>query len=190
METIKHYKELLEAAKNKFRCEKDFGIRGNVDSVLEFIRKESGLLEVPILHRTAVDLINDLTKEAFARTDPKKRFVFIPHCLRNIKECRATCGDEGYDCRMCGKCKIGTLVNACRKKDIKCYIVGGGSQLINIVKKYQPSALVGIACFTEIKMGIDKMLEIGIPCQAVMLSRCGCVNTDVDVKEALEKIKM
>lgn len=73
---------------------------------------------------------------------------------------------------------------------MKCYVVGGGSQLANIVAKYRPSALVGIACFNEVKMGFDKMLEMGLPCQGVLLSRSGCINTDLDLDEAYRKINL
>jgi hypothetical protein len=190
MDKINKYKELVEAAREKFSCDSKLGIKANVDGVLEFVRKETGLLDVPILQKTAVDLINDLTADAFRAISPENRSVFIPHCLRNIKECKAPCNEDGYDCNSCGKCKISNLVDLCRSKDMKCYIVGGGSQVINIVKKYRPSALIGIACFTEVKMGFDKMLEIGMPCQGVLLSRSGCINTDLNLDEAYEKINL
>ena len=36
--------------------------------------------------------------------------LFLPHCSRNIKVCKATLDDEGYHCKQCGGCNLGDAV--------------------------------------------------------------------------------
>ncbi len=174
----------------KFPRSEVFGVKANVDSIMEFIKKETGTMDAFWLQKTTVAAINELARDAFAKIPPSRRFVFIPHCLRHIKSCKAQAGEEGYKCLKCGACKISDIISACEKRGMPAYIVGGGSQLVNIVKKYNPSAVIGIACFAEVRMGLDKMMELDIPAQGVILSTCGCVNTDVDISEVMAKIEL
>jgi hypothetical protein len=178
------------AIRKNFPASKVFGVKATVDTIMEFIKKETGTMDTLWLQKATVSAINDMAKDAFARVPASKRFVFIPHCLRHIKACRAQAGEEGYKCLKCGACKVNEIINACEARGMPAYIVGGGSQLVNIVKKYNPAAVIGIACFAEVRMGLDKMMELGIPAQGVMLSTCGCVNTDVDISEVMAKIEL
>ncbi len=181
----------IEAAVRKnFQAPGVFGVKATVDGIMEFIKKETDTMDAFWLQKATVTVINNIARDAFARVPPAKRFVFIPHCLRHIKACKAQAGEEGYKCLKCGACKINEIMKACESRGMPAYIVGGGSQLVNIVKKYNPAAVLGIACFAEVRMGLDKMMELGIPAQAVMLSTCGCVNTDVDLDEVFAKINL
>jgi hypothetical protein len=179
-----------DAIRRNFPESKVFGVKATVDTIMEFIKKETSTMDAFWLQKATVTAINDMAQDAFARVPASKRFVFIPHCLRHIKTCKAQAGEEGYACLKCGACKINEIIKACERRGIRAYIVAGGSQLVNIVKKYDPSAVLGIACFAEVRMGLDKMMELGIPTQAVILSTCGCVNTDVNLDEVFAKINL
>ena len=67
-------------------------------------------------------------------------------------------------------------------------MVGGGSHAIRIVKNARPYAVLGIACFDDAKLAVDKIGSYGIPTQAVLLSKDGCVNTEVDFDRVVTKI--
>ncbi len=181
---------LLKIVRGHFAKSSSYGIGANVSEVMDFLRKETCSPDESWLAKTTVELINYSAKDAFLKVPLSQRVVFIPHCMRNIKSCKAKIGEDGYQCLKCGDCKIHDIVKACEKRNIKWYMVGGGSQLMNIIKKYKPKAVIGIACFNEVKLGFDQLMHLDIPGQAVLLSKSGCVNTDVDLDDAFAKINM
>lgn len=190
MQPMKSIGELQTLVKSNFARITPCGIKATVAEIMEFIRKETGSRDEAWVQRTTIEIINDFARDAFLKVPVEDRAVFIPHCLRNIKMCKAQNAEDGYKCLRCGACKVQPIIEACEKRGMKWYIVGGGSQLVNIMKKYKPGAVVGVACFNEVRMGIDQLAEMCVPAQAVMLSRPGCVNTDVDISEVIAKINL
>jgi len=191
MEPIKSFSELRELVSSRFsRLSTPCGIKATVAEIMEFIKKESGSPDDAWVQKTTLDIINGFAMDAFLKVPVKERAVFLPHCLRNVKVCKAPVTEDGYQCIKCGACKIHPIIDACEKRGMRWYTVGGGSQLLNIIKKRRPGAVVGVACFNEIRMGVDQLMEMGIPAQAVVLSKPGCVNTDVSIDDVLSKINL
>ncbi|KUJ99014.1 MAG: Uncharacterized protein XD43_1318 [Thermococcales archaeon 44_46] len=138
-----------------------------------------------------VEIKNKAYKEDFAKVPVEKRAVFIPQCLRNVKECPAEFGEYGWKCTKCGKCSIGDIIEYGEKLGYKqFYIVPGGSLVKKILKEKVPKgeikAALGIACWPELAEASEKLSILKIPLQAVPLLRAGCINTLVD----LERVRM
>jgi hypothetical protein len=167
------------------------GLHLSISDIANRIGKEVGVLDETWVKYTTIELHNGLNKDFYKAVPKKDRVVFIPHCLRNIKECKMPIDEDGYHCLKCGKCVINDIVKECDKNNMKYFIVGGGSQVINIVNKHKPKAVVGIACFNELQMAIEK-LGGGqkFPGQGVMLKKDGCVNTEVDMSEIREVLNL
>ncbi|MEM3400254.1 MAG: DUF116 domain-containing protein [Candidatus Micrarchaeia archaeon] len=164
------------------------GTIGSISNVAEGITKQVGVLDEAWVQYTTIALNNSLNEGFFKKIPKSQRMVFIPHCLRNTAKCKATYDEEGLHCVAgCRECKIAEIIAACEKNGMRYFVVGGGQQVINLIKKYEPKAVIGIACFPEIKMGLER---VTIPAQAVLLRKAGCANTDVDLWEILEKIDM
>jgi hypothetical protein len=167
------------------------GLHTSISDIANRIGKEVGVLDEKWVKYTTIELHNGLNKDFYKAVPKKDRVVFIPHCLRNIKECKMPIDEEGYHCLKCGKCVISDIVKECDKNGMKYFIVGGGSQVINIVNKHKPKAFLGIACFNELQMAVEKLGGgKNFPGQGVMLKKDGCVNTLVDMDEIKEKINM
>jgi len=154
------------------------------------ISKETGIKDEKWVQYTSVELVNRVNSDLYSRTSKSDRIVFVPHCLRNIKVCKAAVGEEGYRCAKCGGCVIQSIVEECERTDTKYFMVAGGSIVVKLIDKYRPKAVLGVACFNELKMALEKTGERQITTQVVMLSKDGCVNTEVNLKEVLEKINM
>lgn len=167
------------------------GLHTSISDIANRVGKEVGVLDERWVKYTTIELHNGLNKDFYKAVPKKDRVVFIPHCLRNIKECKMPIDEDGYHCLKCGKCVIGDIVKECDKNNMKYFIVGGGSQVINIVNKYKPKAVVGIACFNELQMAIEK-LGGGqkFPGQGIILKKDGCVNTEVDMTEIREVLNL
>ncbi len=139
---------------------------------------------------TLIEAINVLNRCHYSYTPIEDRILLIPHCLRNPEKCEAPIDDEGYHCLKCGACSISDITKAAEAHGLKWYMVGGGSHAVRIVKDVRPRAIFGIACFNEAMMAIEKFTEYNIPTQAVLLSKDGCVNTEVNFEEVVAKIDM
>jgi hypothetical protein len=133
---------------------------------------------------------NVLNQSAYEYVKKEDRIVLIPHCLRNAEKCIAPIDDEGYHCEKCGACIIAEITQAAEDRGIKWYMVGGGSHAVKIVKNARPRAVFGIACYDDAKLGVEKVGEYGIPTQAVLLSKAGCVNTEVEIDKVIATLDL
>lgn len=157
----------------------------------ELAEKVKSALEIDdedLTNFTLIEAGNVLNQSAYEYVKQEDRIVLIPHCLRDAKKCIAPIDDEGYHCQKCGACIIAEITQAAEDRGIKWYMVGGGSHAIKVVKNARPRAVFGIACFDDAKLAVDKIGEYGIPTQAVLLSKAGCVNTEVEIDRVLVKL--
>jgi len=131
-----------------------------------------------------IEIKNMVYKERMENLKPKDKIVFLPHCLRKADKCKAKIDDEGYDCNKCkvSECKINQIKKYAAKKGYKVFVVPGGSMVLNIINKYKPKGVIGVACKKELILALE---NLNIPGQSIELSKSGCINTDVDV----EKVK-
>jgi len=167
------------------------GLHTSLSDIANKIMKDIGVMDEKWSRYTTIELYNGINKDFYKAVPKKDRVVFLPHCLRNIKECKMPVDEDGYHCLKCGKCALGTIVKECEKNEMKYFIVGGGSQVFNIVQRHKPKAFLGVACFNELQMAVEKLGGGSrFPGQGVMLKKDGCVNTEVDLTEVFEKMNM
>ncbi|KPU63425.1 hypothetical protein EP1X_03545 [Thermococcus sp. EP1] len=167
----------------------DLSTRNAIRIALSLISEDEELTD-----QIYVEIKNKAHKEEFIKVPVEKRAIFIPQCLRNVKECPAEFGEYGWECTKCGKCPIGEIIEHAEKIGYKhIYIVPGGSLVKKVLKEKVPrgeiKAALGIACWPELAEANEKLSILKIPLQAVPLLRAGCINTLVDVervKEAME----
>ncbi len=166
------------------------GLSASVTDIAKVVGEETGVADEKWVNNTAIGVLNSLNRPAVVRVRRKDRVLFLPHCLRDAKGCRAKITDEGYRCAGCGRCPIAGIVKECDEYGIRWFIVGGGSAIVELMKKYRPRAVLGVSCFPEAKMAITKLSELSVPFQSVILAKAGCINTRVSVDEVLEKIRL
>lgn len=159
-----------------------------VEELTEKVRLELEIEDEDLTNFTFIEAGNVLNQNAYEYVKQEDRIVLIPHCLRDAEKCIAPIDEDGYHCQKCGACIIAEITQAAEDRGIKWYMVGGGSHAIKVVKNAHPRAVFGIACFDDAKLAVDKIGEYGIPTQAVLLSKAGCVNTEVDLDRVLVKL--
>lgn len=159
-----------------------------IEELAEKIGLELELGDEDLINFAYIEAGNVLNQNAYEYVKQADRIVLIPHCLRDAEKCIAPIDEDGYHCQKCGACIISEITQAAEDRGIKWYMVGGGSHAIRIVKNARPRAVFGIACFDDAKLAVDKIGEYGIPTQAVLLSKAGCVNTEVDLDRVLVKL--
>ncbi|AIF68635.1 hypothetical protein PAP_00965 [Palaeococcus pacificus DY20341] len=168
----------------------DLSTRNAVRMALSLVSEDEDLTD-----QIYVAIKNKAYKEDFSRVPVEKRAVFIPQCLRNVKECPAEFGKYGWECTKCGKCAIGDIIEYGEKLGYKqFYITPGGSLVKKVLKEKVPrgeiKAALGIACWPELAEANEKLSILKIPLQAVPLLRAGCINTIVDLEQVKEAMRL
>jgi hypothetical protein len=127
---------------------------------------------------------NTKMKAGFTRVPFSERVIFVPHCLRNSKKCKAK--DEGsyYICLECGACKIGPISKKAKELGYKgLFILKGGKAVNKLFSEHKPKAALAVACLFEGVQGMKEAKKHKIPVQFVPLTKDGCVDTDTDLND-------
>ena len=134
-----------------------------------------------------IELRNAVMLEDFKHSG--RRAVVLPQCMRHPK-CKARCDPIiGYECKKCGMCDIGLIVEAAEKYNFKVFVVPGDSFVRKIMQSYKPGACLGVACYTELTESMQTVSKM-VPVQGVCLLKDGCYDTKVDVDEVIQKMEM
>lgn len=143
-------------------------------------------LNEKLVDEIGIEIRNRIYRKTFADSDPQKRILVFPQCLRS-PQCPAPLTRYGIQCQECGRCVISRLKRKAESVGYTVYIVPGGSFVKRIVKKDQPSGALGVACGYELNYS---MMEISnfCPVQGVPLLKDGCYCTKVDEDLVAEMI--
>lgn len=133
-----------------------------------------------------IEIRNRTYEREFTRSDPQKRILVFPQCLRS-PECPAPLTRYGIMCRECGRCVISTLKKKAESLGYRVYIVPGGSFVKRIIKKDEPSGSLGVACGYELNYSMMEVSSV-CPVAGVPLLKDGCYCTEVDDELVTEKM--
>lgn len=133
---------------------------------------------------------NNLQRERFERAENKA--LLIPHCARAHmdRQCMADFNPEipSYTCNGCRQdCLVNKVVTLGKEKGYDVYVIPGGSCAEKILRGNKYEGVVGIACGSELKMALGLLKKLDIPGQGVILTRNGCVNTNLNI-ESLKRV--
>jgi hypothetical protein len=130
-----------------------------------------------------------------ALVEPSERVLLLPHCLRRSNTCRAKYNQDGLQCVACTpQCAINRLRAAALEYGYRGICVAPGGHLaVKYITEKRPAALVAVACEKELKEGMEAIQELGdIAIRPLMviipLLKNGCLDTEVDIDNALEII--
>jgi uncharacterized protein len=126
---------------------------------------------------------------------PSARILLLPHCLRQSNTCQARYNQQGLQCAACNPdCSVNRLRAAALEYGYKGVCVAPGGHLaIKYVQEKSPRAIVAVACEKELEEGVQgvKSLvkeKINPLIIIIPLTKNGCLDTEVDVEQALEII--
>ena len=129
--------------------------------------------------RNLFQKINTVFRQRVLALDRRDICLFLPHCLRS-RNCPASSDDEGVHCEKCGQCLISTLISKAEDYGFLVFCVPGGSLLENLVIKYRPKAIIGVACNKEIMLGLKLLWDKGFLFQVFPLEKDGCFETELN----------
>jgi squalene-hopene/tetraprenyl-beta-curcumene cyclase len=135
-------------------------------------------------------------EQLVAQVPPGERILLLPHCLRRSAVCAAKQSEQGLQCVSCTPtCPINQL----RRKALdlgyrNVCVVSGGRMALKCVTESKPSAVVAVACPKELAKGVEEVKELAtedspsLPVAIIPLTKDGCVDTEVDIEQALRVV--
>jgi len=139
------------------------------------------------VRRLYIDVNNLYISSSNISKGAEKVLLLLPHCLQN-SECNYKITGNASNCRRCGKCTIGAILDLADEKGVKAVVVTGGTAARNMIIKEKPEAVVSVACERDLASGIAEMNKI--PVFGVVNERPNgpCFNTTVEVDKLREKL--
>jgi len=115
--------------------------------------------------------------------------ILLPHCLQEDK-CPIKITSEIDNCKNCGKCEIGEILNIKKEKGIKVKIATGGTLARIYLKKERPKLVIAVACERDLITGIYDSFPL--PIYGIFNERINgpCYNTKVNVDEIKKIINL
>lgn len=143
-----------------------------------------------VVDHIGIELRNTLSASAFARVDPKDRILVVPQCIRHPKCPARLDSSKGILCKECGMCIIKDLKSEAERLGYRFFAVPGGRFVERIVKTVKPKAALGVACYKDLNTAMHDLSQARFIVQGVPLVRDGCVGTEVNLRELLQRMKM
>ena len=142
------------------------------------------------LRQSMIDLINHLVMLDMYTVDPERILLLTPHCLQE-SSCVHKVTHDVYNCKQCGRCQVGSLLQIAKEYGCQFIVVTGGTLARMKVKEARPKAIVAIACERDLASGMADVFPI--PVIGVLNERPNgpCCNTTVDskrVRAAVEQL--
>ena len=137
-----------------------------------------------------IEVRNRLNSEKFARIPPSERILVVPQCIRHIRCPARLDAKTGISCKDCGMCIIKDLKAEAERLGYRFFIVPGGSFVKRIIKATRPRAALGVACHSDLNMGMHEISRKSCAVMGVPLLRDGCVETQVNLEEILRTMRL
>ncbi len=151
--------------------------------LIEMLAETAGFEDVDRFVEEFSERKNAQYAEAFARVPYGQRLLLVPQCLRSSGDCQADEHGVSYECARCGACSIDAIIEEAERLGyMGVHILKGGRAVVQLIEKYKPRAILGVACNYEGLMGIMECERRGVPVQFAPLLRDGCADTEVDLE--------
>ena len=87
------------------------------------------------LRQSMIDLINHLVMLDMYTVDPERILLLTPHCLQE-SSCVHKVTHDVYNCKQCGRCQVGNLLQIAKDYGCQFIVVTGGTLARNEGKKH------------------------------------------------------
>ncbi len=133
-----------------------------------------------VLARSYIQFLNGLVLKQNLHIPAERILVLAPHCLQ-WDQCPHKITRRVDNCRQCGHCTIGSLLDLSHRSGAHLAVASGGTQARQLVCALRPKAIVAIACERDLISGMEDVLPL--PVLGLLNERPygPCFNTHVDV---------
>lgn len=140
-----------------------------------------------LIRKFYIDFNNITVNTSGKKYSPKNVLILLPHCLQN-SECGYKITNNADNCKRCGRCTIGDILEVAKEKNVNVSIVTGGTAARNIIKTLRPKLIFAVACERDLTSG---MIDVGkIPVIGLINERPNgpCYNTTINVDSLRQRL--
>ncbi|HUT37054.1 MAG TPA: DUF116 domain-containing protein [Planctomycetota bacterium] len=137
--------------------------------------------------RVVIGLNNLSVRARRPRVTPGQILVLLPSCLQ-AAACKQNVVGDLAECRRCGRCRIGPLLEACERAGVAVALARGGRRAAELARQKHIRAIVAVACEKELRAGILACLPKVVVALRNRRPHGPCTETDVDVAEVEKAI--
>lgn len=137
-----------------------------------------------------VALDNALWQREYAAVPYQRRLLLLPKCLNAADKCAGWLDAEGLHCAGCGQCDLHRLKSEAEALGYRVIIAEGTSAVVSLVLEGSADAILGVACLDSLDKSFERIVDAGIPHQAVPLLRDGCQNTEAELEYIRELLHL
>ena len=141
------------------------------------------------IEKSYIAVSNQIIRNKQIKVSPDKLLVITPHCLQLASCPHKITRDPNGNCKRCGACDIGRLVNLSNEIGFHFFVVTGGTLARQTIKKIRPKAVLAIACERDLASGIQDVFPLPVIGILNIRPNGPCYNTHVDVDLVRSEIK-
>ncbi len=134
------------------------------------------------IRESFIQVNNSLLKATHKRIRSDRVLILLSQCLQNY-DCPNRVTSDWRNCKRCGKCVLGEIIQLGEDKSASIAIATGGTLARKVIVDTRPTAIVAVACQRDLTSGIQDVYPI--PVYGVLNRRPygPCVNTQLDFEE-------
>lgn len=121
--------------------------------LMEICGKIAGMDRATV-RRSFIKVNNELVLANNIHVRPDKLLLLLPHCVQ-ASACPLRLHFQPENCRNCGNCQVGRLLNLKKKYGFKMAIATGGTIARKIVVECRPKMIIAVACERDLTSGIQ-----------------------------------
>jgi hypothetical protein len=165
----------------------NFKIVGFLYPIIINIAKLFGISKNEI-RKVYVKLNNTYIYSNKYKLNPEDILVLLPHCIQK-SICKVKITNDINNCKQCGMCNVGQLIDVHKKYNVKVFIATGGTLARKVIIDNKPKAVIAVACERDLTSGIQDVTKI--PVLGVFNKRPNgpCVDTSLDMEKLEEAVK-
>ena len=122
------------------------------------------------------------------RFSAERLLILLPHCIQ-WHECPWKITWSIENCRQCGKCPLGSLLDLHGKMGISVYVATGGTIARRVVAEARPTMILAVACPRDLAEGMVDVYPI--PVFGILLTRPHgpCFDTHLEMQMVCEFLR-
>ena len=140
------------------------------------------------VERSFIEVSNHLIRQKHIKVSPDKLLILSPHCIQQ-ESCPHKITRDINNCRNCGGCQVGDLLNLSKTLGVNVTVVTGGTLARKVIKTLRPKVVLAIACERDLTSGIQDAFPL--PVIGVLNERPfgPCCNTRVNIDQVRNAVK-
>ncbi|NPV27717.1 MAG: DUF116 domain-containing protein [Firmicutes bacterium] len=141
-----------------------------------------------LIRSSFIEVNNQLVRARKYLVSPGKVLLLTPHCLQKA-DCPIKITNNVQNCKRCGGCSIGSLLELTERYGVKLAVATGGTFARKFIKDYRPQAVVAIACERDLTSGIQDINPLPVVGIINERPQGPCFNTQVNLNRVENAIQ-